>query len=90
METNRLLPLIGIGVMLVAVELGGVLLAPLMRAAGISAFEDPSSPANPVIFLLLLLAFTGVLLLLIRFGMRRLISGIILVSIGFTFALYPW
>ncbi len=85
METNRLLPLIGIGVMLVAVELGGVLLAPLMRAAGISAFEDPSSPANPIIFLVLLLAFTAVLLLLIRFGMRRLISGIVLVSIGFSF-----
>lgn len=85
METNRLLPLIGIGVMLVAVELGGVLLAPLMRAAGILAFEDPYSPANPVFFLVLLLAFTAVLLLLIRFGMRRLISGIILVSIGFTF-----
>ena len=85
MDTNRLLPLIGIGVMLVVVELGGVLLAPLMRAAGISAFEDPSSPANPIIFLVLLLAFTAVLLLLIRFGMRRLISGIVLVSIGFSF-----
>jgi presenilin-like A22 family membrane protease len=85
METRRLLPLIGIGIMLVAVELGGVLLAPLMRAAGIAAFEDPSSPANPVIFLVMLLAFTAVLLLLIRFGMRRLISGIVLVSIGLSF-----
>ncbi len=85
METNRLLPLIGIGVMLVAVEFGGVLLAPLMAAAGIAAFDDPASPANPVIFILLLLAFTGVLLVLIRFGMRRLIRGIVLVSIGLSF-----
>jgi presenilin-like A22 family membrane protease len=85
MERNRLLPLIGIGVMLVAVEFGGVLLAPLMHAAGITAFEDPSSPANPIIFLLLLLIFTAVLLVLIRFGMRRLIRAIVLVSIGFSF-----
>jgi presenilin-like A22 family membrane protease len=85
MDTSRLLPLIGIGVMLVAVELGGVLLAPLMLAAGIAAFEDPSSPANPLIFLVLLLAFTAVLLVLIRIGMRRLISAIVLVSIGFSF-----
>ncbi len=85
METNRLLPLLGIAVMLVAVEIGGVLLAPLMRAAGIAAFEDPSSPANPILFLLLLLVFTAVLLVLIRFGMRRLIGAIILLSIGFTF-----
>jgi presenilin-like A22 family membrane protease len=85
METNRLLPLIGIGVMLIAVEFGGVLLAPLMHAAGITAFEDPSSPANPIIFLLLLLAFTAVLLILIRFGMRRLIRAIVLVSIGLSF-----
>jgi presenilin-like A22 family membrane protease len=85
METNRLLPLLGIAVMLVVVELGGVLLAPLMRAAGIVAFEDPSSPANPILFLLLLLVFTAVLLVLIRFGMRRLIGAIILLSIGFTF-----
>ena len=47
METNRLLPLIGIGLMLVAVEIGAVLLAPLMAAAGITAFDDPASPANP-------------------------------------------
>ena len=85
MDTNRLLPLIAIGVMLVAVEVGAVLLAPLMSAAGIAAFEDPASPANPFIFLALLLAFTAVLLLLIRFGMRRLIGVILLVSIGSSF-----
>lgn len=85
METNRLLPLIGIGAMLVAVELGGTLFAPLMRAAGVEAFEDPSSPANPVIFLALLLVFTAVLLLLIRLGMSRAIRAIVLLSIGFSF-----
>ncbi len=85
MDTNRLLPLIGIGLMLVAVEIGAVLLAPLMAAAGITAFDDPASPANPIIFILLLLAFTALLLVLIRFGMRRLIRGIVLVSIGLSF-----
>jgi len=85
METNRLLPRIGIGAMLVAVEIGGVLLAPLMQSAGIAAFEDPSSAANPFVFILLLLGFTAVLLLLIRFGMHRLIRTIVLVSIGLSY-----
>jgi len=85
MKTNRLLPLVGIGVMLVVVELGAALFGPLMHRAGIVAFEDPSSTANPIIFLLLLLGFTAVLLVLIRFGMRRIIQGIILLSIGLSF-----
>jgi presenilin-like A22 family membrane protease len=71
--------------MLVAVECGAVLLAPLMRTAGIVAFEDPSSAANPIIFIVLLLAFTALLLLLIRIGMQRVIRAIVLLSIGLSF-----
>ena len=56
-----------------------------MQTAGITAFEDPESVANPLIFIVILLVFTGFLLLLIRFKWKKLISIIIGLSIFFTF-----
>ncbi|HOV67389.1 MAG TPA: presenilin family intramembrane aspartyl protease PSH [Methanoregulaceae archaeon] len=85
MERSRLLPLAGIVVMLVVAELGAALFGPLMQRAGIVAFEEPGSAANPFIFLLLLLGFTALLLLLIRLGMNRVIRAIVLLSIGLSF-----
>lgn len=71
--------------MLVIVEIGAILLSLPMQEAGLSAFEDPSSVANPLIFIGILLAFTAFLLVLIRFQMRRFIGIIIAISIFFTF-----
>jgi presenilin-like A22 family membrane protease len=71
--------------LLIVVEIGALALSPLMQAAGISAFEDPTSVANPFIFIVILLVFTGFLLLLIRFGFKRVISFVIGASIFFTF-----
>ncbi len=85
MKRSQLLPLMGIIVMLILAELGAVLLGPLMHRAGIVAFEDPGSAANPLIFLVLLLGFTAVLLVLIRMGMSRVIRAIVFVSIGLSF-----
>ncbi len=85
MDFERLIPFISMPVMLVLVEIGAVLLALPLQAAGIKAFENPESPANPFIFLLILLGFTVLLLILLRYRFRNLISLIILVSIFFTF-----
>ncbi len=85
MKKSRFLPFAGIVVMLVVAELGAVLIGPLMHQAGIVAFEDPGSAANPLIFLVLLLGFTALLLVLIRMGMRRVIRAIVLLSIGLSF-----
>lgn len=70
--------------MLLLVELGALLLSLPLKDAGISAFEDPSSVANPLIFIVLLLVFTAFLLLLIRYHFKKLIGIIIGVSIFFT------
>jgi len=85
MEQTRLLPLITIPVMLVIVELAALLLTIPMQTAGITAFEDPESVANPFIFIIILLVFTGFLLLLLRFKWKKLIGAIIGLSIFFTF-----
>ena len=85
MEQARLLPLITIPAMLVVVEIAALLLSLPMQAAGITAFEDPESVANPFIFIIILLVFTGFLLLLLKFKWKKLIGGIIGLSIFFTF-----
>lgn len=85
MKKSRLLPFMGIVVMLVVAELGAVLLGPLMHRAGIVAFEEPGSALNPLIFLVLLLGFTALLLVLIRMGMQRIIRAIVFLSIGLSF-----
>lgn len=85
MEQTRLLPLLTIPVMLVIVELAALLLTIPMQSAGITAFEDPESVANPFIFIIMLLVFTGFLLLLLRFKWKKLIGAIIGLSIFFTF-----
>lgn len=85
MEIRKYLSLMSMPLLLIAVEIGAILLALPLQSAGISAFEDPSSYENPLIFIGILLVFTLFLLLLIRFGFRRIIALIIVGSIFFTF-----
>jgi presenilin-like A22 family membrane protease len=85
MDKKSIIPFLSMPLLLIVVEIGALALSPLMQAAGISAFEDPTSVANPFIFIVILLVFTGFLLLLIRFGFKRVISFVIGASIFFTF-----
>lgn len=85
MKPTNLIPFIGILVMLLIVEAGAVLFAPLMKNAGITAFEDPTSLADPVIFIVIMLAFTLFLLVLIKYNHLKLISAVIGLSIWLTF-----
>jgi presenilin-like A22 family membrane protease len=71
--------------MLVLVEVIALLLSLPMQTAGITAFEDPESVANPLIFIAILLVFTAFLLVLIKYRWKKFIGVIIAVSIFFTF-----
>jgi presenilin-like A22 family membrane protease len=86
LDRQTLLPFLAMPLLLLAVELGSLLLSLPVQASGIVAFEDPTSVANPVIFIAILLAFTAILLILIRYDLKRLIAAIIGISIFFTFA----
>ncbi len=85
MNWSRLLPVITIPAMLVLVEVIALVLSLPMQSAGITAFEDPESFANPLLFIVILLVFTAFLLVLIKFRRKKLIGVIIAVSIFFTF-----
>ncbi len=77
MDQQNISAIIGMPLILCAVILGGVLLAAPVEAAGLTAFDDPDSMANPIIFLAILLTFTAILLLLIKYAKQQLISLII-------------
>ena len=85
MEQTRLLPLSRFRSCLSSSRLPPCSSPSRCRAAGITAFEDPESVANPFIFIIILLVFTGFLLLLLKFKWKKLIGAIIGLSIFFTF-----
>lgn len=85
MQIRDWLPFLGMPLMLLFVQVIAVVLVLPMQAAGLVAFEDPESVANPLLFIGMLLAFTLVLLLLIRFGGRRFIAVFVAIAMFMTF-----
>jgi len=86
MDTKNLIPLLAMPLLLLAVEIGALLISLPVQASGIVAFEDPTSLENPVIFIAILLVFTAFLLLLIKFDMKKVIAAVIGLSLFLTFA----
>jgi len=76
--------------LLLAVEFGSILISLPVQAAGITAYEDPTAIENPFFFILILLVFTGFLLLLIKFNLKKVIAVIIGLSIFLTFVYIFW
>jgi presenilin-like A22 family membrane protease len=86
MDTKNLIPLLAMPLLLLAVEIGAVLLSLPVQTSGVVSFEDPSSVANPIIFIVILLVFTALLLVLIKYDMKKVITAVIGISIFLTFA----
>ncbi len=55
------------------------------------AFQNPNDPMDSVYYIFFLLLFTGIILLIIKFGLDRLIKAIFMFSIGVTivYVIYP-
>jgi len=85
MDYKNIIPFLVMMLLLLTVEFGAILLSLPVQAAGITAFEDPESVANPLIFILILLVFTGFLLLMIKYNQKKVISIVIAGSIFLTF-----
>jgi len=90
MQIRDWLPFLGMPLMLLLVQVIAVVLVLPMQAAGLVAFEDPESIANPLLFIGMLLAFTLILLLLMRFGGRRFIAVFIGFAMFMTFLYIFW
>jgi len=79
-------PLVAMPGMLIVVELIALFLSRPLQAAGVTALPySPENPLNVVVFIALLLVFTLFLLVLIRLGVKFIISIVIALSLFFTF-----
>jgi presenilin-like A22 family membrane protease len=85
MDTKNLIPFLAMPALLIAVELGALLLSLPVQASKIVAFQDPTSMANPFIFIAIILAFTAFLLALIKYDIKWAITWVIRISIFLTF-----
>jgi presenilin-like A22 family membrane protease len=85
LDLKNLLPFLAMPLLLLAVEIGALLLSLPVQASGLVAFEDPESMLNPIIFIAIMLAFTALLLVLIRHDFKNVIAAVIGISIFLTF-----
>ncbi|MEN6443316.1 MAG: presenilin family intramembrane aspartyl protease PSH [Methanoregula sp.] len=85
MDYKKIIPFLAMPILLLAVEAGSILLSLPVQAAGLTAFDNPDSIANPLIFVVILLAFTGLLLILIKYNLKKVIAAVIGFSIFLTF-----
>jgi len=82
-ESSRVqIPVIVMLLFVMAVQILALAITPAISASGNRVFEDPTSTSNPIIYVLIILAFTALLLLAIRLKQSWIISGFILVSIA--------
>jgi len=75
------LPLLVLPALLLVGEGMALLMIGPVQESGATAFQDPQSVWNPFIFLAMILIFTGILLLLMRYNLNWVISGFIAFSV---------
>lgn len=85
MDRASILALLAMPFMLLLVEIGGVILAVPMIQSGYAVFEDPSSLENPIWFIAMMLGFTILLLILLKYRLKRMMQLIIWASLFLSF-----
>lgn len=78
---DELLPVFFMGLLFVASILLALASAPVYSAENVRVFEDPQDLANVPFYLVLVVAFTALILVIARYGLKKLIRVIILGSV---------
>lgn len=74
------------GILLASSQIVALLIAPTFAVNGMTAFQNPSDPMNAVIYIVLILAFTAVILGLVKYRRQNLARYIVLGSVLITVA----
>lgn len=74
LKTDELAVVAGIAIFFVLVQVLSILLAPSFTTNNMQAFPNPESIWNPIFYIILLLAFTAVLLIIIKYKVNWLIQ----------------
>ena len=72
--------------LLVGSQVAAIALSPIFAGAGFQAFQSPQDVTNTVIYLIMILAFTAVILALVRYKRQNLAKYVIMASIFITLA----
>ena len=80
-ETPPVLAMAGI---LVVCQLAAIAITPLYLAKTEPVFENPNDPVNALVYLVLILAFTGIILFIVRRRRANIMKYVILFSMFFT------
>jgi len=72
--------------LLVVSQIAAIALSPIFAGAGFQAFQRPEDVTNTVIYLIMILAFTAVILGLVRYKRQNLAKYVIMASIFITLA----
>lgn len=75
---------IGMGCFILITQLLALLLATPFDVAGITAFENPDDPLNPLIFFVFIIAFTAFILIVLKYGGEKLVYFVMLAAVAIT------
>jgi presenilin-like A22 family membrane protease len=75
---------IGMGVFILLTAAIALMLATPFEASDIKAFQNPESIWNPVYFFVLVIGFTALILIVLRFGGKRLVYLVMLAAVAVT------
>ena len=75
---------IGMGVFILLTVAIALMLATPFEASDIKAFQNPESIWNPIYFFVLVIGFTALILIVLRFGGKRLVYLVMLAAVAVT------
>ena len=75
---------IGMGLFIVLTAAIALMLATPFEASGIKAFQNPESIWNPAYFFILIIGFTALILIVLRFGGKRIVYFVMLAAVAVT------
>jgi|SRR3990170_2513994 len=87
MAAKDVRPVLAMAGLLVLAQLVALLMAPAFYATTPPVFENPEDPVNALLYILLILAFTGVILLVIRMRRQGAVKYVILAAMFLTMML---
>ena len=75
---------IEMAVFLILTQIIALMLAAPFKKAGIIAFQNPESLANPFFFFILIIAFTALIFIILKFGGKRLVYLVMIIAVAIT------
>lgn len=74
------------GILLAGSQIAALAIAPLFAGAGMTAFQNPNDVSNTLIYIIMILAFTAVILALVKYRRQNLARYLVLGSVFITIA----